>query len=111
METHTHNTFIYMYSQGNTFLSRLGPLFLEHLQNSIVKISNSISSHLSRLCLGIGSKSLIIQLAPISISTVLKTRPNQLVQSDEPRIGQVKTGKNQQKIKNQSPFQFFDSDF
>ena len=43
--------------------------------------------------MGVGSKSLIIQLAPTSISTVLKTRPNQLVQSDEPRIGQVKTGK------------------
>ena len=32
-------------------------------------------------------------MAFTSISTVLKTRPNWLVQSDEPRIGQVKIGK------------------
>ena len=69
----------------------------------MVKVSNSISSHLSRSCLGIGSKSLIVQLASTSISIVLKTRSNWLVQSDEPRIGQVKTGKMGKKSRN-NPF-------
>ena len=70
--------------------------------NPIVKVSNSISSHLSKFCLGGDSKSLIVQLTLTSISTVLKIRSNWLVQSDEPIIEQVKIGKIDKKSRTNS---------